>query len=348
MFRRRKQGKPVGPWYFHHPVTGRKVSSGTTDKARAAQKLRDLENEAFDRASGRYVERWEETAERWMDLNQHLANYRSQQDYHAFWLPHFTGLKLGAIDETMVHSIIRTERKGRYAVSLDKRTSANATANNYVKFVAKILRYGNVTPPKFHLYPVVKQSKGALRPEQWATLRDDMRDDLRLACTFALATGLRIENVIAFEWDWLHDDKAFLPASVTKTADAYGIPLNRSAQAVIAEVKKQAVRHQRYVFTHRGQQWKYPTLLEAVKRASSRAISLQVTPHWFRHTFRSWLAQQGVADSVARRLGCWQLGKGADAKYLHFDVEPLRPFAEALDPLVSLLSHPQVKAVTNQ
>jgi integrase len=105
--------------------------------------------------------------------------------------------------------------------------------------------------------------------------------------------------------------------------------------AVIEEVKKQPVRHQTNVFTHRGQPWAYNTLLDAVKRVSRKALGFAVTPHWFRHTFRSWLAQEGVADSVARRLGCWQLGQGADAKYLHFDVEPLRRFSEMLDPLMA-------------
>lgn len=344
MFRRRKKGKAVGPWYYRHPVTGLKVSSKTTDLKLAKQRLRDLENDAEDRSRGRYVEKWEEASGRWMELNQHLTSYDGQEDYRAFWDKHLTGMKLNAIDEEVVHQIISRFRP----VSMKERRPQNATANNYVRYVAKIQRFGKVTVPDYYVYPAPKQGKGALRPEQWATWRDSMPADLRLLVTHTLSTGLRIQNVIRFEWDWLHGDRAYLPATVTKTDQAYGVPLNRSASSVIAEVKSQVVRHPKHVFTHRGKSWKYATVLEAIKRTSKAALGFQVTPHWLRHTFRSWLAQEGVSDSIARRLGCWQLGKGADSKYLHFDVEPLRKFAEVLDPLVSFSPHHPEKAQANQ
>lgn len=337
MFRRRKKGKPVGPWYYRHPVTGKKVSSTTKDEKLAKQRLRDLENEAEDRSRGKYVEKWEETAPRWMELNQHLSNRRSQEEYHAFWLERLTGKRLNEIDEDLVHQGIVTGRKGRYAVNLKERTSANSTANLYVGFVAKILRFGRVTPPRFYKYPGSKKSKPWLRPEEWPKLRDAMGDDLRRAITYALASGLRIDNIITFQWTWLHanDTRTYLPMEVTKTDQPYGIPNNRAAQSVFAEIRKQPVRHQTHVFTHLGQPWHYKTLLEALKSACKRAGVPVLTPHSTRHTFRSWLTQEGVSDSVARRLGCWRLPtSSADAAYIHFDVEPLRKFSEMLDSLL--------------
>lgn len=350
MFRRRgKDGRPAGAWYYHHPVTGKKVSSGTTVKQLAKEKLEALEREAHDRALGKFVEPWEVMSENWMGLNKHLANYPSQEAYHAFWRPHLNELKPQAITKALVHEIIVRERP----VNLVERTPANATANNYVRFVAKILRASEVEPPRFHTYPAPKQGKGALRPEQWATWRDAMPAELRWIVTFSLATGLRITNVRKFEWDWLHGDRAYLPVTVTKTDKPYGIPLNKTAMAVIEEIKRQTVRHQTYVFTKNGAPWggvKGDWLLVSVKASSKAALGFEVTPHWMRHTFRTWLAQEGVADSVARRLGCWKLAGGADSGYLHFDVEPLRRFSEVLDaPLtVSLLSHPSEKTIANQ
>lgn len=344
MYRRRdKRGKPVGPWYFRHPVTGLKVSSNTTDKKRAEQLERDLHNQAHDRANGRYVQKWEEAATRWMELNQHLSNYRSQKEYHAFWLPHLTGMVLSAIDAQYVHSVILKERTGRYAVSLKERTSANSTANLYVGFVSKIIRFGSVTPPKLYVYPASKKSKPWLRPEDWPRLHEAMGKELRWVITYGLASGLRIQNLIDFEWTWLHaaDTRTFLPMEVTKTDEPYGIPNNATAQAVFADIRRQPVRHATHVFTFMGQPWEYRTLLKALKRACTRAGVPELTPHGLRHTFRSWLAQEGVSDSVARRLGCWQLGGGADKAYLHFDVERLRRFSEVLDPLLRLTSASQ-------
>jgi integrase len=337
MFRRRKNGK--GNWYFHHPVTGDKVSSETPDKARALLLYRKLQDEAFDRKVGKYVEEWQEVANRWMSL--HPADDQ-RQAYHAFWMPHLEGMKLAMIDETLVHDVIQQHRP----ISMKKRIPANSTANQYVNFVGKILRYGKVIPPKFYRYPENKQSKGALTPEQWGLLRNALPDGLRQLCTFALATGLRKENVTGLQWKWIHGDRLYLPADVTKTDQPYGIPLNKSALAVIEEVKRGAVRHQTHVFIAvQGRPWNKDVLQEALTKHSKRAIGFAVTPHWFRHTFRSWLAQEGVADSIARRLGCWQLGQGKDVKYLHFDVEPLRRFSEILDPLVSASTERKVAVV---
>lgn len=332
MYRRRdkKTGKPVGPYYYRDPATNRKVSSETTDKKTAERKYADLVRDQEDKERGKYVQYWEEAAPRWMKLHQHLANYRSQTEYHAFWMKHLIGMKLNVIDEQLVHQIIMQERP----ISLKARVSGNSTANNYVGFVKKIIRYGRVLPPKFHRYAEPRDSRDWLRPEEWSKVRELMDGDLRWIVTFALSTGLRISNVIGFEWGWLHGNSAFLPAQVTKTDQDYGIPLNKTALGVIAEVRSSAVRHSRYIFVHNGQQWEYPTLLKALKTACRRARITVVTPHGLRHTFASWLAQEGVSDAIRRRLGCWQLGKGADSRYLHFDVERLRRFAEVLDPLL--------------
>jgi integrase len=331
MYRRKRKGKSVGPWWYWDPIENRRVSSGTTDKERAKAMLRAREDEAHDRQTGRYVPRWEERAETWLELHRHLGGIRSQEDYHNFWLEHLTGKRLNEIDEELVHTIILRERPG---VSTKQRVPANSTANLYVQFVGKILRFGKVTPPTFYRYPPPKGSRGWLRPEQWVTLHAALPVNARRVCTFALATGLRIENVLRFRWAWLHDDRAYLPAEVTKTAEAYGIPLNASAAAVIAEVRRDVVRHPELVFTHMGQPWKYHTLLHALKTAAARTDLGNVTPHVLRHSFASWLTQQGVADSIRRRLGCWQAASGADAGYQHFDVEWLRPFAARLDPLI--------------
>jgi integrase len=330
MFRRRKNGKPYGNWYCRHPVTGRKHSLETDDKARAKEKLRRLEEEAHEREMGRYVERWEETSERWMELNQHLASRRSQDEYHAFWLKHLTGFRLTEISAEMVHSIIRSERP----INLKEGTPANATANNYVQFVGKIMRFGKVVPPSFYKYPAPEDEREWLRPEQWPLLRDALPDDARRVCTFALATGLRIENVLRFEWSWIHGDSAFLPKDVTKTKQSYGVPLNRTALGVIAEIRALPVRSHTLLFIHNGAEWKYPTLLKALKSACKRATLPRITPHSLRHTFGAWITMEGVSDAIRRRLGCWRLPKGADSRYVHFDVERLRRFSEMLDPLL--------------
>jgi hypothetical protein len=55
MYRRRKDGKPSGNWYFHHPVTGDRESTGTSDRALAKAIVAKAEREAVERKAGLYV-----------------------------------------------------------------------------------------------------------------------------------------------------------------------------------------------------------------------------------------------------------------------------------------------------
>ena len=109
------------------------------------------------------------------------------------------------------------------------------------------------------------------------------------------------------EWLWLYARAAFLSANVTKTGDAYGVPLNRTALQVIEERRDRAVRHTKLVFLNRGQPWTKFTYYRRAGRGS-------------------------------KALGCWSNGSKASAAYVHFDVEALRPFAEKLDVCLGFVS----------
>lgn len=327
MFKRRKNGKPTGPWYFWNPLTGRRESTGTGDRELAKAIVAKTEREAVERKAGIYVPTFIEQTNTWLELNQSLAGFANQEDYAGFWKKHLKTEKLADLTPELVHSIVKRER----SVNLKVPTKKNNTANNYVTFVAKIIRSGGLPCPKFHVYPRLKVSKAWLRPEEWPVLAQEMNDDLRDISTFLIATGLREKNVIAFEWTWIHGANAYLPMELTKTSAPYGIPLNKTALAVIERRRSAPVRHQKYVFVNNGRPWVACTLLERVKQAAGRAELSGIGVHTFRHTFASWLTQSGVPDAIRRRLGCWKQPSGADAAYLHFDVEWLRSFAEKLD-----------------
>lgn len=331
MYRRRKNGKPVGNCYYWHPVTGRRVSTGTSDRILAKAIVSKAEREAVERKAGIFVPGFVQQTDTWLELNQSLAGYFNQEDYARFWKAHLQGRRLTEITADLIHSIIKRER----TVDLKQPVKANTTANKYAQFVAKVIRSAGITPPKFHVYPQRRASKAWLLPAQWRLLEGAMRDDVRHIATFSLGTGLREANVVRFEWSWLHGDKAFLPREITKTSEAYGIPLNHTVMRVIDERKAMTVRHAKYVFLNRGEPWKRGAYLFAVQSAAERVGLPNVGVHTFRHTFASWLAQSGVSDSIRKRLGCWSIGSSADAAYLHFDVEWLREHVEKLDPLLT-------------
>lgn len=325
-------------WYFS--INGTKESAGTSDKKRAEALERQRRQEAWDRANGFYVRTWDEACLAWLESHQHLASYPQNRIMARFWTEHLTGLKLNAITKELAHSLIVKHRP----VNLAERIKANGTANNYVRFVEKIIRSGSSIEPNFQTYPEPIVAKRWLKREEWAELeaamlaKPEKYEDLRHISTFALATGLRESNDMRFEWSWLHGaSTAYLPRQVTKTAEDYGIPLNVVAQGIIEERRQAKVRHQKYVFTEAGQPWKVHRLLKALYRAVDDADIAPMTFHTFRHTFASWLAQQGVSDAVRKRLGCWSPGTDAASNYVHFDVESLRKYSEMVFPNPSQL-----------
>lgn len=308
-------------WYFC--IDGVRESSGTSDKKRAEALERKRRQEAWDRSNGYYIKTWDEACLEWLQSHQHIEGYQRNCGYAAWWTPHLTGLKVNLITRELVDRISRLR-----PVNEKEATKQNTTANQYVQFVSKILRSAGVVPPKFRLYPKKRGGKRWLKQGEWEALIPQMPDDLRHVCTFALATGLREANVMRFEWGWIHGTAAYLPASVTKTEQDYGIPLNSVSQAIIAERRKATVRHPVYVFTENGKPWYKLKLLRRLYKAVQAAGIAPMTFHTFRHTFASWLAQKGVDGAIRKRLGCWTIGGSAADGYVHFDVESLRPFSE--------------------
>jgi integrase len=344
MYRRRSKGKRIGPYYFRHPVTGKRTSTGTDDRELAKAIAAKAQRESVERKAGIFIPSFVEQTDTWLELNQSRAGSNANKVFAEFWKPHFKDYQLNDITKEVVHDVIKRERP----ITLSVASTANNTANDYVDFVRKIVRSAGVTAPKFHRYPELRASKRWLRPEEWALYLPACYDDLADASTFSVATGLREANVMFFERAWLlgNNDRAVLPASVTKSDREYGIPLNETAIEVIKRRLASKVSHPRYLFLDRGKEWKQWRYYKAVQAAAESVGLIGVNVHAFRHTFASWLLHQGVADSIRKRLGCWSLGTSADAGYLHFDVEWLRPYAQKLDPLLCLSSVTPLRQAT--
>lgn len=328
-------------------VRGVKESLGTKIKSEAKRLEDKWRNEAYEKRNGLYIPTYDEAAADWLDANKHLSSYEMNEQMADWWDQFFAGVKVSTITPEEVHKLVKANRP----IDEEKKVPANTTANRFVLFLAKIVR-SKWQAPKFRLYPQPKGRRRWLRPEEWTALIPHMSDEFRQLCTFALATGLREANVFEFEWTWLHGDKAYLPASVTKTDEDYGIPLNRTAQAIIEERRRANVSHQKYVFTHNGELWYTVKAIRYLEKAAEAAGIERMVFHGFRHTFASWLAQRGVSDAVRVRLGCWSTGGKASDKYVHFDVEALRPFSNMLDDILqesgTILGQSKPKSLTQQ
>jgi integrase len=228
----------------------------------------------------------------------------------------------------------------RPGVDLNQRTPKNSTANNYVMFVSRVIRHGSNLNPRFIRYPPIKFRERWLTPEEWFLIKPHLTPDELDVFEFALACGQRPANCAFFEWTWDKGTSALIPASDTKTDKPYGIPLNKTAQAILARRKKADVKHLKYVFSNAGEPWYALKLLRALERACKAAGVTKITVHGLRHTFASWLAQSGVSKEIRERL-MGHSAKDTQDLYTHFDIESLRRYAALID---TILSQPPEKS----
>lgn len=316
-------------WYIS--VGGTRQSSGTPDRERAKALEHKLNSEAWDLEHGLIVPIWDRACLKWMDDNPALAERGAYKNWARWWKPFLTGKRLATITPPLIHKIIAERRK---AVSLNTRTKANATANAYVAFVNRVIRHVSNLKPAFQMYPPMPGNDRWASVEEWLSVATKLTQDELDVLTFGLVTGLREENVMFFEWKWEHGTWATVPGGETKTAVPYGVPLNRTAQAILERRRAMDVKHVRYVFSKAGKAWYRVALLRALGRACKATEVHHLTVHALRHTFGTWLARAGVPREIRMRLMAHTL-TGAHDKYIHHDVESLRPYAEIIDTLLS-------------
>jgi integrase len=309
-------------------VRGVRQSAKTPSREKAKWLEHKLNSEAWDREHGIINPTWEQACNNWIDNNPKTAETYDSGKYLAFWKDKVKGKRLQDITPKLIHSIITQHFK----INLSEPVPQNSTANGYVDFAKRIIRYSSNLHPKFTRYPKPSGRDRWLTVDEWYTLEGSMYPDLRDIALFGLATGLREANEMCFEWGWLKDNDtwALLPASVTKTKKPYGIPLNQTAQAVIKGRREATIRHPEYVFVNRGKVWYRVALSRAINSAVKASGIAPITFHGLRHTFASWLAQRGVSEVIRDRLGCWHPRSMGD-RYSHFDVDTLRPYSSLID-----------------
>ena len=252
------------------------------------------------------------------------------------WLYQYLGeiRDIREINRDMMDTIM--QKRG---VSEKTPQSENSTANRYVACVTAILNAACrdwdwiERSPRLKTYPEPSGSEKWLSVEEWKALESELPPHLLGPATFALGTGLRKAKVFGLEWSQIDLKRRCMTFKGTANKSGNTIPLNDTAMRAIEMAQALPVRHVTYVFTYEGQP------LGSYGRAWYNAVDragLDVNWHAFRHTFASWLGQEGVPEGIIDRLGGWNVKKKATReRYTHLAVEHLRPHAAVIDRLLS-------------
>jgi integrase len=288
------------------------------------------------RAKPKYT--WDEAACKFLLETQYKATHERDKE-KLRWLQQFLRNKL-------LHEIDR-ELIDRIAQSKAKETSPS-TANRHLALVRSILRKACHDwewidkIPKIRLFPEPKRRIRWLTPEQVKRLLGELPPHQQDMVIFALSTGLRQSNVVNLEWSqidlerkaaWIHPDQA-------KARRAIHVPLNSIAMVVLLRL---VGKHPSRVFTFRGKPIAWANT-RAWQQALIRAEIENFRWHDLRHTWASWLAQQGTPMNVLQELGGWE-SEEMVRRYAHLSKPQLMQHAELVSNVLddTILSHQNKK-----
>lgn len=305
----RKRGNT---WWIDVTIGGKRVrkSAGTTDRA-AAQELHD-ELKARSWRTAKLGERpqksWEQAALRY--LTQYKD--RNKATHIKRFTTFFKGRALDSLTEEDIdealQGLARPYSWNRHAATLRHLLRLARDDWNWL---------GRV--PKVTVLPEPKQRIEWLTASEARDLIDALPDQHKDLVRFALATGLRLGNILGLTWQqidaertlaWIHPDQA-------KAGKAIPVPLNQTAVEVLA---RQSTGTERVFDRKRIETkvWKAALLRAGIKR--------RIRFHDLRHTWASWHAQAGTPALVLQELGGWASHEMV-RRYSHLGAQHLQEWA---------------------
>lgn len=221
---------------------------------------------------------------------------------------------------------------------LKLKNTSPATANRVLALIRSILRRTALDwewidkPPVIKLYREPKRRVRYLTPLQANRLLQNLPEHLADMVKFSLATGLRRANVTKLEWSqvdivrrvaWIHGDQA-------KAGKPIHVTLNATAIDVLT---KQIGKSPKSVFTYKGKPIEQVNT-KAWYKALERAGIENFRWHDLRHTWASWLTQQGVPLNVIQEMGAWESSEMV-RRYAHLAPEQFAKHARVVDDMLN-------------
>lgn len=245
---------------------------------------------------------WNDAADRWLRETAHKKTHDDDKAKLEWINTHWSSRDLDSIDRDSIQQLAALK-----AVEV-----SNATVNRYLSLIRAILRRAwrewewLLRVPHVRLLPEPKRRVRWLTSTQAISLLENLTPLQRDVVLFALATGLRHANVVGLRWDQidLQRSVAWLYADQVKNGEDLHVSLNQTAMDVLQRRKG---THPQFVFSWRGKQLK-----SSNTRVWKRALELSGIQnfrwHDLRHTWASWLVQDGTPLFALQEMGGWKSG----------------------------------------
>jgi integrase len=314
-------------WYIQYTdPTGRRVqvASGTSDR-KAAQELHDkLRHEAWQqsRLDARPTKYWQDAVIQWF-ADQEGRKRSLDRDRREFrWLdPYLAGRPLDQISRAEITDLAQRRSAGG---------ASNATTNRMLALIRAVLRRAEKDwdwidrAPSVRMLPEPSHRVRFLTRPEADRLLAELPTHLAEIVRFALATGLREQNIVGLQWANVDLDRGccWVWEDESKGRKAFSVPLNADARAVI---RRQRGKNRTHVFTYSGKPVSRANN-HAWQKALVRAGIKDFRFHDLRHTWASWHVQSGTPIHVLQELGGWKTAEMV-RRYAHLSPGHLADYA---------------------
>jgi integrase len=302
-----------------------------------AQELHDrlkAEHWRVQKLGERPEHKWDEAAVKWLPETAYKRTHHEDVP-KLDWLRQFLGN----------HALSEITRDEIAGVGARKRAeSSNATANRYLALVRAILRKACLEwawidrVPKVKMYPEPKRRVRWMTPKQAQGLLAALPEHQRDIALFALATGLRQSNVVRLRWSQVDLDRrtAWIEADEAKGGEDIHVSFCDLAVEVL---ERQRGKHSERVFTYEGNPIRYVNT-KAWRNALKRAGITDFRWHDLRHTWASWLIQNGTPLYDLQEMGGWK-SAAMVRRYAHLAPAHMARHAAVVDGLLRITNAAQ-------
>lgn len=297
--------KRSSTWWidFATPAGERVRRSAETSSKTEARELHDrlkAESWRIQKLGEKPKYTWDDAGCKWLRETTHKRTHREDMKKLA-WLQQF--LRGRVVAEITRDEIIAI---GEYK----KAESSGSTANRYLALIRAILRKACLEwewidkAPQVKLYKEPKRRVRWITPAQVKHLLAELPKHQRDITLFALATGLRQSNVMKLAWNRvdLKRGTAWIPGDVAKGEEDIHVSLSQLANEVL---RRQLGKHSERVFTYARKPMDNANT-KAWRNALKRTGIENFRWHDLRHTWASWLVQNGTPLYDLQEMGAWQ------------------------------------------
>lgn len=331
---------PNGVWYIDIKTeSGKRIRRSTrTKNQKFAEEYHDkLKHELWrqERLGEKPKFLWDDAALRWLEEKEGVKKSIDADISRLRNLQQLRGVYLHDINRNMIMSII------------NEKNCSNSTKNRYLSLIRAIL---NACVREWDMLDELvyfKQYKEPKRRVRWLRLEEAERllnclpPYMAMMAKFNLATGLRQHNIFSLKWDQIDFRRRtcqYYPDEM-KSGEPFDIALNDTAIEVLIH---QLGKHSKYVFLNTKHNPVLTLNYKSWYRALDKARITDFRWHDLRHTWASWLVQNGVSLYELKEMGGWQSLEMVQ-KYAHLDNENLHTQAAKIDSLMTDTCQKNVK-----